>query len=262
MICPKCHHEQEGGKFCENCGAPLNESAAVTESAAAVEQNATVNTPADSSQSSVNLEKAKNVSKLYFSYFVNILKHPYTSTKTLGEDQYLNGIITVILFSILFPFMVYFGFGDISEYIDSPFVNIVLKPAIGIFIFIALIAIFTFAAIKLAKVPAGYKDVVAKFGGLLVPFVAIVVIGVLFAILQFDLFFLFLAFAMIGSIFVVPVFTIQYFKGEKTAGLDTIYLTLLVYLATIIVLSIIGRFFIDSVFNMIANYLTSLLFQY
>ncbi|GIP22050.1 zinc ribbon domain-containing protein [Paenibacillus sp. J22TS3] len=257
MICTNCNHRNEGGKFCENCGARLPvETAAAAEQAASMghsqeEQGRpgpsysgpsyTGASGAASGQPNVYLQNAKNASRSYFNYFGAILKRPFGVTQQVGRDQLIYAIITIVIFSVLAPLMVYFNLGSARKIMDSPFLNVVIKPTITLAVFIVLIATFSFVAIKLAKVQAGYQDVLSRFGAMLVPFLALLAVAFVLSILQLEIFAFFLAASFVGLMFIVPPMLIaSWVKPGHQGGLDMIYGVLLTYVATIITIGIIG----------------------
>lgn len=250
MICPNCSHENEGGKFCVKCGTPLkmdanSEVAATSETAA----------PTTTVQPNRYIESTKKISKTYFSYFMQVLKQPYASSQGMGAEHFINGLITMIIYSFLIPLTTYFGLKSVLNQINPfgsdlfgsslPFSDVVLKPTFAYLIFILLVAIFTFAAIRLGRVNASFKEVIARFGSFLIPTIAIFVIGLLMAILAIKMFFVLLIFGFIGSVFLVPPLVIASFKKETKDGIDIIYGSLITYALIFIAAAIMG----DMLFN-------------
>ncbi|NEX80241.1 zinc ribbon domain-containing protein [Bacillus thermocopriae] len=253
MNCSNCNQIVNGGKFCENCGAPL----AVSEAAATQElpHSSTV------SQQNKQLETAKKMSKLYLGYFLSVLKKPYVNASKLGHDQFINGLITMILYSLIIPFMFYLGIDRFSGlFSDSPFLDIVVKPTLGYAVFLLLIATYSFISIKLGQVNVDYKVVVARFGAFLVPFVAIFALAFIMSILKIDWYAILLLFGIIGSIFTVPPFVVSSFKKENPNGVDTVYGTLIVYVLTSITLVIMSKILLSMIGEIIENFIGSLLF--
>lgn len=273
MHCTNCNHYNEGGKFCENCGAKLPVEVAATSETVGQspvqpeytqQQEPVYHTPPQHTgypgsgqppaQPNVYLQNAKNVSRLYFNYFGAILKRPYSSIQNIGGEQLVNGIITLVLFSLLAPLMVYFYLGSMARkyFSDSPFMDnvvntnlsfgdFVIKPTLSLVVLSLLIATFCFCAIKLAKINAGYRDVIARFGALLVPFLGLMVIAFVLSILQLEIFSIFLVGAFLGLLFVAPPLVITSWVKKDARGLDAVYGILLTYIATFITLDIIGK---------------------
>ncbi|MGD6796087.1 zinc ribbon domain-containing protein [Metabacillus indicus] len=261
MVCPNCHHENEGGKFCERCGTGLvhsaaNETAAGTE-AAAIHPSAE---QASVSQQNQYIETTKKFSKMYFSFFLQILKNPYANSQRVGKEQLVNGIITMALYSFLIPLMIYFGLkgllSDMSGFgselmgdemnIQPPFTDIVLKPAFAYFIFILLIATFTFAAVKLGRINTAITDVFARFGSFLIPVVAVLAVGVIMSFLKIKLFIAVLLIGFIGSTFIIPSLIITSFKKGSGEGVDTIYGSLITMVLAFIAIAIMGDMLFES----------------
>lgn len=259
MICANCNHRNEGGKFCENCGAPLSaEAAAASESVGPSSgqpeytgQNNTTYNPQHTGyaggqtppvEPNVYLRNAKMVSSSYFNYFGAVLKRPFAMAQNVGGEQLVNGIITMILFSLLAPLMVYISLGAAREWIKSPFLDIVVKPTISLAVLIVLVATFSFLAIKFARIQVGYKDVLSRFGALLVPFLALLAVSFILSILQLEIFAYFFGASFLGLLFIVPPMIIaSWVKGDNRGGLDVVYGVLFTYLATMITIGIIGQ---------------------
>ncbi|WHY85464.1 hypothetical protein QNH39_23080 [Neobacillus novalis] len=280
MQCPVCSHQNEGGKFCEQCGTKL-ETAAYQEAAPTAEP--TMNqAPSYTSQQGyqqgnpqgyqqgnpqgfqqVNsqpnqyLEGAKNISKMYFGYFMEVLKKPYASSKSVGEEHFTNAIITIVLYSLIIPLMLYFGIKSFTSSlsgmwgntldISPPFTETVIYPTFAYAIFILLVATFSFAAVKLAKVNASYKEVISRFGSFLIPFLAILLIGFVLSLLKAKIFVLFLVLGFSTSLIVVPTLVIASFKKETQDGLDVIYGTILTYVLTCITIAIMSEMLFERI---------------
>lgn len=250
MICPNCSHENEGGRFCIKCGTPLkreinNEVASTTE------------TIAQSSPAQPNkyIETTKQASKMYFNYFLQVLKQPYSSSRIIGADQFINGLITMIIYSFLIPLISYFTIkGALNSYdpyglgfgSSLPFSDIVLKPTLAYFIFILLVTAFSFLAIRLGKVNVSFKEVMARFGSLLVPTIALFIITLLVSFIEVRWVVPLLFFGLISSILLVPPLVITSFKKGMKDGIDIIYGSLITYALTFITLYIMGNMLFES----------------
>ena len=269
MKCQNCGHEYEGGRFCENCGTPLVEATEPTmqnqQPQPAPELNSG-NTGA--SQAEDYLKKTKVQSKQYITYFIDVLKKPYASLNASLENQhFVHAIITIVLYSLFIPLISYFlikeavsdginrmnslvGYGTNADY-TVPFMDIVFKPFFAFAIFIVLLIALTFISIKLGRVNVKFKEVLTRFGTLLIPFVFILAIGVIFSILKVSLFSLLLmGIGLTGAIYiVVPVLIAFYKKNSAGEGLDAVYGTLLTYILMVIVLLITGEMLFESLLS-------------
>jgi hypothetical protein len=297
MICSSCSHHNDGGKFCEQCGTPLTAptSDATTvlqpkreEAAAAAADATTVLQPNREANGAPNqhvpnqyqgynqppyqgapqqpnryIESTKKVSKMYFGYFLQVLKQPYASTQKVGAEHLINGIITMVLYAFLIPFTLYFfikntsnsigSFFGSSSSIEVPFSEVVLKPTLAFAIFIFLICLFTLAAVKLGRSQASFQEVTARFGSLLIPIVAILLVALIMSLLDIKLFVVVLLLALLGSIFLVPALVIASFKKDSAFGLDAIYGTFVTYILTFIAFAIMGDMLASSLMEVIED---------
>lgn len=271
MICPNCQHQNDGGNFCEKCGTKLTgnvnpEVAASSETSnrSFVSQTPTVNNvPNSNAIPNQYLEKTKNVSKLYFSYFMHVLKKPYANSQSVGGEHFLNAIITMILYSLIIPLIFYFGLkgllSNINDFgsalfgeevaVNPPFFDVVIKPTFAFVIFILLVAIITFAAVKLGRINASFKEVISRFGSFLIPIVIILAVALIFSILKIEFFLVVLLLGFIGSIFLVPPLVIASFKKDTQVGMDVIYGSLVTYVFTFIVIRVMGDILFESLKN-------------
>ena len=278
MKCKNCGHDNEGGRFCENCGTPL---------AVETEQYTTQNPQTQptnqmnngnaggDSQTEDYLKKTKDQSKQYFAYFRDALKKPYASLDaTMGSQHFIHAIITLILYCLLVPLTIYFGIkGLLSNVdpfglgsgmdIDPPFMDIVIKPVLAFAILIMLVIAFTFISIKLGQVNVAFKDVLTRFGILLVPFVFILAIGLILAILEVSTFTYFVGIGLMGSMYIaVPLLIVFYKKNSVGKGLDVVYGTLLSYILTMIALKIMGDMLFDSLLTGIDSFMNGSYFGF
>jgi len=251
MICPKCSYENEGGNFCIKCGARLTETASEEATTSSGTQYAQ-GQPANGAPNQY-LEGAKNISKMYFSYFLEVLKRPYASSVKVGGEHFINAIITIVLYSIIIPLMIFIGLKSLMSGLGifglgySPsFVDVVIKPTFAYIIFLFLVATFTFAAVRMGLVKASYKEVISRFGSFLIPFVAILVIALVMSILRIDLFVFVLLLGFLGTIFLVPPLVIASYKKETRDGIDVVYGSLITYILTFIALAILGDMLFDA----------------
>jgi hypothetical protein len=265
MQCTNCHHNNDGGNFCENCGARL---ALTTTQEVATNMGA----PAvAATQTNDYLATTKHITKNYLNQFIHILKKPYANSHSVGKEQFGTSLITMAFYSILIPLIFYFGLkgllGGVSELgeeffgeemsFNPPFSEVVLKPFLAYAVFIVLMAGFTFLALKLGKINASFKETVARFGSFLVPFVAILVIGLLLSILKINLFLYVAALGFIGSIFMVPPLVISSFKKDSPEGIDTVYGSLIVYVLTFITLRFMAGMLFESLRTAFLNMFNS-----
>ncbi|WAA09756.1 zinc ribbon domain-containing protein [Fervidibacillus albus] len=243
MKCPKCQHENEFGNYCIKCGTPL------TENTGSKDDEDFTGNGQQSVQGNHQFESMKQLSKGYFQYFLDVLKNPYREASKFGKEQQINSFITIGLYSIFIPMIIYITLGDLKMWIDQPFFNLFIKPFIGYAIFVLLIALYIFLAIKINKISVSIQDVFSRYGTMLVPFVVIFALAFITSLLEMDIFLFLLFFGFAAVVFLVPPFVLMSFtKGEKV-GIDLIYSTLIVYVLTFITIDIMS----DLLFSMIGN---------
>ncbi|QHZ45548.1 zinc ribbon domain-containing protein [Bacillus sp. NSP9.1] len=245
MTCSKCGHQTDGGRFCENCGANLS---AESDSAG---------TKAETAQTQMYVEAAKKASSMYFSFCLRALKRPYKEMKNAGEQHFTNSIITMVVFAIIVPLTFYFGlkgfFDSLGRYsgiwsgsdMMPTFFDIVVKPAFTFAIYIFLLFVFTYAGVRIQGAQAPFKEVMGRFGALLVPFTALLVIAFLLSLMKTALFLSVLLFALCGIVFLIPPAVLYSYHEKAKGAVDMIYSTLLVYLMTLIAVRAMSNLFLD-----------------
>lgn len=281
MICTICGHENEGGPFCRKCGNKLvmgNEGAmeqseagaevvrfttghsgTVAEAdaeragqeasagsqqahyttASAPKAHTSGHTGQGTPQPNPYLESAKQNSKIYFNYFVKGLKNPLDVAQRTGSEQFLNGIISIVLFVLILPLMTYLSIG--SSYMYGSFLGLVIKPVFWLAVFMLLVAVYTFGAVKFSTNPTvDFREIIARFGTLLIPLIVIVFVGFLFIMMGSGIGVALMSIGMIGALFTVPAVITLGYKRENARGLDTLYAILLIYAAVFITIMVIG----------------------
>ncbi|GAA0316581.1 hypothetical protein GCM10008967_03970 [Bacillus carboniphilus] len=272
MQCPNCQHENEGGKFCVKCGTPLQQAADQANPTTSQEvetPNVPPTTPSPESvrvqsQSSENanqyIEGAKKISKSYFNHFLDVMKKPHAVSTQVGADQFINGIITIVLYSLIIPFIIYFALkgviADLNNFgaglfgqsmgMEIPFGDTVVKPFFAYLVFTLLVAVFTFVALKLAKIEADIKEVIARFASFLIPFVGILAVALILSLIKVELFLVVLLLGFVGAIFLVPALVVTSYKKQNSQGLDITWGIIAAYVLTFIAIRIMGEMLFDS----------------
>lgn len=254
MTCSKCGHQTDGGKFCENCGANLSADSENVHHAAADES---VQNAADRLQAQKYVEATKKASSMYFSFCIRVLKNPYTEMKSAGEQHFLHSIITMAVFALAVPSIFYFGlkgfFDSLGHYSGifsrsyamPSFFDIVLKPAFTFAIYIFLLFVFTYAGVRIQRVQASFKEVMGRFGTVLIPFTVIILVALLLSLMQTSLFMHVLLFGLCAIVFLIPSAVLYSYHERAKGAVDIVYATLLVYLMTFISVRVMGDLFFE-----------------
>ncbi|WKN28645.1 zinc-ribbon domain-containing protein [Apilactobacillus kunkeei] len=107
-FCPKCGNQlKEGAKFCPKCGAQIA-------------QNAQSNTASNNGQAQAatneNVEKAKQMSSSYFTWFLDTIKAPSKGIK--AENKYF-GLVSFIISAVISVLMSVTFFGKLVDLANS-----------------------------------------------------------------------------------------------------------------------------------------------
>lgn len=257
VACPSCgHNNTEGSKFCENCGAALQ-----GQTAAGHTQQEAVSS-GESAKANEYLEVTKQASLSFFHYFADVIKHPFSSGKRYGVSNLTNSIITMILFAVFLGLTVYIGmknllkeistvplFGDMLSTdeldIELSFVEFAIKPFIFFAFFVFVVAVLVFAASKLSKIETSFKSIIVRYGSYLIPFLGLVALGFLLALVNINLFLWFTTIGFVGTFFIVPVLVLVSLYRDSRSGLDIVYSSLFVTICTMIVLYIAQRMYLE-----------------
>ncbi|MEK3732708.1 MULTISPECIES: hypothetical protein [Paenibacillus] len=179
----------------------------------------------------------------YFTYFGSSLRRPVATARLTGKDQLLNALLSLVLYVLAVQLLIYCIFILNVGYVpDGAFVNMVLKPMLSLTLFMLLLGVYTYAAVKVSSdSPAGLGDILSRFGTLLTPFIVLCLIGFAFLGLDRTVSALVLVFVLIGSIMIVPTLVLTSSGKARTGSLDFLYVVLLVYVAALLTLMVIGR---------------------
>ena len=113
------------------------------------------------------VQQAKEVSKQYLSYFLSVLARPYQSMKTVGEQHALHGLVTMILFALLFSTYVLITFVRLEG--EGLFISGFLRPLLYAVIILIVAMALIYGVLKLERITFRPKMLVAQLGTLLIP---------------------------------------------------------------------------------------------
>jgi hypothetical protein len=227
-------------RFCVKCGANL-------ELSAATETPNYTNPNHPPVQSNVQLQQVKQISMQYFSYFIEVLKSPVRAGQTSNAGHVVNAFITLGLFALLLPLIVYFYLR--STIVDINFLGFETHVSFGrvvikSFFILALIVLASnsvlFLVLKLGKAGVKYREVLARFGTFMVPSVALFVVALLFSLVGAHSVMGIFITAGLFAWLAASGFVIYSFKKDHTSGLDAFYGVLITYLATLLLLYLFG----------------------
>ncbi|WP_430482746.1 hypothetical protein [Rossellomorea marisflavi] len=258
-ICGNCQHANDEGNFCENCGAKLGEGEIPVAGGVQVQV-----------QPNQQLETAKNASKIYFGYFLDQLKAPHAKIREIGNAHLINGFITIVLFSLFLPAMVFYGIKEnikgfvkdmdkligweLEDFLftinglvdDSLKLAVITKPVLATLLLILVMVSITFLGAKFSKLQASFQVIAARYGALLVPLVALCAAGIILSLLGFNVFGYIFLLSIMGAVFLIPPFILRSLDQTNKGGLDVVLTTLLIYVVSLIVLGLIGEYLFDA----------------
>lgn len=238
ITCPNCGQQTETGKFCTHCGADLG---AIKDTAAAADPTIQGVAPTPTEQPDSNqqtqqpnevVEKLKDVGGNFGHFFVTLLKKP-GSAKQATKKDFISGIITLAIFSIVIALSVYLSSNGMASYfIENPFVDLFLKPLLYFLVLVIVMLAVTYGGMKLTGQTTNFQEVLGKFGAYTVPFLILLVIGLLFSFVSGIVGGSLLMLSILGIVYFIPTFTLF----EKPAnGMDRIYVLLGVYIVSTLV---------------------------
>ncbi|MEJ8766874.1 Yip1 family protein [Oceanobacillus sp. HCA-5259] len=272
LVCLSCNHQQEAGKFCGVCGAAMQSQndvdnsnqqsrrgeepsqANTTEGNAQVEQQTTAKSNPAAATIEGNAQPTADAVKEglnhYWSYFLHLLKNPARAFQS-GEKQLTNSLINIGLYALFFSLSIYFlgnslfkSFGGSWMSESLPFFRIVPRLFFFALILIAITFGSALAMTKLAKNQDSFKKIIAEYGSIYVPFVAlnlVAVLGGLIGSYQLTFFTLVISLVMIFSY--VPVLYVYQKASEVNPNGQKIYFSL----ATVLLISFICFLLADAV---------------
>lgn len=214
MKCSACGHGNDHARFCIKCGAALQPEVRIEAGPAAPESPETAKD---------HLRQAKQASRQYFSYFAQVLRYPLQTAQNVRREQLVNGIISIVLIALLYPLLVYFMLNRVTSAFGGhpSFGKVVVGPFFFFLIAYAFIAAVIYGVVRIWGGDAGYKDVAARFGTLLIPAVASVFVACLAVLLGIGITFFF-SLSLI-FLFVAIIMSVLSFDRPNHSGLDTVY---------------------------------------
>lgn len=253
-VCQNCQTEvSEDSKFCTSCGSQL-ENGAESPVASAKEESAATS---DTATTNDYAEQGKALAQGYWKHLVHMAKSPLRHGKVEGEGNFVNGLITLVLFSLFIPMTFYFGMKAFASsmgmgYFGSavPFGTIFFKPFFFILLFIAVAVGIIFAVVRPSVANLHIKSVVGRFGALMVIPTAIMLLSLLIvSVKMFSVFFYVFFLGFIG-LFIAATFAIYSYVHNQNKGIDGFYGVLLFYFGTFLFLKIISEnLFINEMLN-------------
>ncbi|HWL27099.1 MAG TPA: DUF6574 domain-containing protein [Ureibacillus sp.] len=201
------------------------------------------------SQPNVHVERVKDQSKMFFSYFVNYLKQPSSIFGT-GERQFTNGLIGIIAYALIIglTLFVYANgiFGGFFVDAGTIFFNVFGGSAIFIAAIFAVIVLSLFIVAKGFGPQTSWKEIVSLLGTLSIPSIVLSILSFFFILIKsYDFGNWLLIVSILLIISAIPLYIITRLLTIKSKSLDSFY----AYLVYIVIFSILFYLLINVVWN-------------
>ena len=250
LVCKQCNVEQQSGKCCGQCGSPLVEQTEQTVEQKAQEkqvqeaqnvESASSETTAAAAGSAQTVQR-KNVLQAYVSFIGSVIKNP-TRALQLNDHYFGYALATIAIYAFAYALTNYFltnkmtkdMFGPLPA--SLPFIDF----TVPLFFYIAGALASIFAAGKFMGSPSSVKQIIAQYGGLLIPFMAINVVMILFGavgMIKFTIGMTILS--LIFSLYFLPAVHV-FQKGMESKSEQRVYFSLAAAAVSMLISYIIIR---------------------
>lgn len=253
MKCSVCGHINDAdSKFCIKCGKKIvvtNEGQGIDsmELNTGVDDNAgskAISNPVNSENE--NMNKFKEFVSDFWKYYVDLILRPTSMVNSLNQKQLTNGLIMIVLFSLLLPLQTYFAFsGSSFSFIKPSFTETVVQPFFYLLLFVVGMAGLIYATMKIAKTDGDFTTVLARFGGLLAIPVSFQIIALILLKISPSIAMMFNLLGFMGLLLAI-LYTFQSFvKGKEIKG-DLLHYVYGILVVLFIFLALLGKTFIEN----------------
>lgn len=223
MTCTNCGNTHANGRFCGSCGIRMTERAEGFADGQTVIESAV-----PKAEPNVHLENMGNLTKEYWSYFVQHLKHPSISLAK-QEDESRNGIISLLLYAVIFGLSFFTALkGMALESIGmegNPSFSSVFLNVAGFAVVCILIISFGLFIIGKNFGPAYlFKQTLALYGAHTLPAIVIGAVSLFFLLIKsywYGIFLLIVSFIYI--LMLAPGYVISVLLSKKPKGIDPLH---------------------------------------
>ncbi|MCM3636681.1 YIP1 family protein [Sporosarcina luteola] len=220
MTCTNCGNEQANGRFCGSCGIRMGEVMEGFQNGQTVIEATDI-----TAESNVHLENVSNLTKEYWSYFVQHLKHPSISL-TKQDDEFRNSFISLLLYAIIVGLSVFTTLKEVSlETVGSPsFSSVFLNVAGFVAVCIAIISFGLFIIGKNFGPAYTFKQTVVLYGAHSLPAIVIGLVALFLLAMKSYWYGLFLlAVSFIYILMLAPGYVISVLLSKKPKGIDPLH---------------------------------------
>ncbi len=257
MNCPNCHKEASPNeKFCTACGTKLDTQ--VGEGNPSSENhsdhtNVQAQRPSQqASQSDTFSNQATTFGKGFAQICLAVLKYP-TSISQAGASGFGHGLAALLLFSVFMPLAIYAFIQNMpffSAFGGVSFGDIVPEVFLMTIITQAVVVGSIFVSLKIGKVQVAFKEVVARYGGLMIIPTALSLLLILIGFVNVTTLFWW-TIILIGITSNLALITAIYSYASKKAqaGVDLFYLPVIAQF----ILYLVIYFYVEGRLNTFMN---------
>ncbi|WP_262174052.1 hypothetical protein [Saccharococcus sp. Marseille-Q5394] len=220
MTCTNCGNEQANGRFCGSCGIRMGEVMEGFQNGQTVIEATDI-----TAESNVHLENVSNLTKEYWSYFVQHLKHPSISL-TKQDDEFRNSFISLLLYAIIVGLSVFTTLKEVAlETVgSSSFSSVFLNVAGFVAVCIAIISFGLFIIGKNFGPAYPFKQTIVLYGAHSLPAIVIGVVALFMLAMKSYWYGLFLlAVSFIYILMLAPGYVISVLLSKKPKGIDPLH---------------------------------------
>lgn len=177
------------------------------------------------------VERVKQVSNDYWSYFIYYLKYPLQIFDN-QKEEFVNGLISLILVAGLLALNTYFmmrnllavSFGFAMDVAGPPFFSVFTTTFLFIAVSLALVALILFGVSKFFGPSVSYKDLISLYGGHLNHAIFLSVISFVLLLVKANTVGMLLLFFILGTVLTsVPLYLINRLLTKKSKSIDPLY---------------------------------------
>ncbi|MFT9817785.1 hypothetical protein [Lysinibacillus sp. NPDC056185] len=252
---------QETGNFCGKCGTNLNETVTQPQTSAPVKED---NQPKHEQQtemvSSINsnekLEKLKNESSQYMSYFMDQMKQPsknfFDTVAHFKQNIISIAVYLVLCSAVIYAFLSNMGYeGDLGIVELPSKTSIIFKLDLLVLLMIGFGMLSAFITTNLFGPEASIKTIVSQCASYFaVPIITLIITILAILIDSVYIGLIFLAISLLLVMLVIPMFVVVMSLQKQSKKIERFY-AYLISLAIIVILNFI--FYIVLMQSVISN---------
>jgi hypothetical protein len=264
LVCHHCGNEGTEGKFCSKCGHALVQRNSMEQQ----EEVAAGHELFAQAGSGPNIQENRGISLAlkYRDYLLSSIQKPMYTIK-MSNEQRDNGLISIILFSIITPLLLYFYIKNaflttvnhaVSLFMDEanfklPFSDIFFPTMILTFVVIAVLVLVIFGLMKWGNAAHTLKSTIAQFGVAINGGLLISLLALIFILIKATTIGLFLAIVAMGFVFLAgPIMIIM---QQKDSQKDVMMISWIMFFLSSLILVLALRFTVGTLLENFSQYI-------